>query len=403
MKIIILGLREKTTGDYYIFDPDLKRKKHTKVNFGEKVKIETLAPYPFSYYSSISFLYADNEDEFEKCYLEVESNLSKSEFNGMDSSGIVYYQFDNREVTPLREYKNPLQYALETKKRVKGKYQDWEIVTSLVNHPTIDEDESKAMTELLTIASRSYVKKKGRSNYSMDIKLDRNSIQYLPHLLELTKKGVAVKINTTRDYGENWKTVNFSDSFILEILDVWPDLTSDLVYAYPKFNYEFYREHIRGTKRMKPLFNSVYNKELFVNDHWEIDELFRDFFPMLEERLTEQLNYFTDEEKSYVEIFADKDFKVRIEHHSPYDYYCCPDCDGYDLCSVYTEEELEGEDTEIDDRINELAQLISEWDPFITEKSKDLFDFIPEELVIKLKDYDLDNLYSILKLDRTLS
>lgn len=397
MKLVILGLRDKSTGDYYTFDPEINRNKLLKVNFGKKLKIDTLAPYPFSYFSGISFMYSKDKDKYEKCYLEVEGELTKKEFNSMDSSGISYYFFENREITPLREYLRPFQYALEIKKEFKDKYHDWAVVTSLINQPTLDEDEFNAMTKLITIAAHSYKPSRRKQRYSMDIKVDENSIKYLLHLLKLSKEGIWIKLNVARYDEKIWKDTNFSDEELLEIMKAWPELASDLICSLPKFNYNFYKKYIRNTELMDQFFSSVYNIELFVKDGWDIDALFSDRFPYIRAYLLKRLNYESDSDLTLEEIFNDENYQVRIEHTSPLDTYCCSDCDGYDIYDMYTEEELEGEEFEVDDRVNDLTDLIYEWEPYLTSKSKDLFTFIPENLIFRLEENKMYNLISIIK------
>ena len=374
MKLILLGLKEKATGAYFVYDVKGEGK-HTPIALNETKTVAVLSPFPFSNFSSLDTF---NEKRFEKCYLEVDGDLAESEFTSMKSSGIVYFRFANRSVTLLNEFQDIFQYSYDMLKRFGKNLGTYELTTWVMHNETKSEAEYNAMKEILWQA----VKKKENKEYPLDISIDVHTLRYMDVFRELSEKGYRI---TFGRYGTNDRDVfrnhnlTFSDETFFYLLQ-HVSLYDYSFFVHPKFTPAFYETYIKGQAAEADLFYHIEETDLALLQAkgFDIDELYTHFFYKTSQKLCE---HYPEYEGDFLRIFSDPDLAPYTKYVSPMDYYCCEDCDGYDIHERYSEEELAGEEILVDERLDYAQQLIGRWADYLSPKCYPLFDRIPDDVL----------------------
>lgn len=374
MKLIILGLKEKKTGNYFVYDVS-GQKKHTEIGVNETKQIPILSPFPFSNFSSLDTF---NERKFEKCYLEVEGELSENEFSSMKSGGIVYYRFFDREVTLLNDYQDIFQYALQMLKAFGKKLGTHDLTTWVMHNETKNEAEFTAMKQIILNA----VTDQENKAYPLDISVDQYTLVYMDVFREFAAKGRKITFGRygTNDCDVFKKTkTKFSDETFLYLLQN-VRLYDTSYFEHPQFTPAFYEDFIKGTAFEEEFFYDLDEKDLLAlkNKGFDMDVLYAQFYRLT---LNKFNNYFPEYEGDFFRIFSDPDCAPYTKHTSPFDYYCCEDCDGYDIYEMYSEEELEGTEVLVDERLQYAQELIGEWGDFLAEESYSLFEKIPNDVL----------------------
>lgn len=381
MKLVVLGLKEKKSGNYFVYDVT-HQNKHIPLAVNETKTIETLAPFPFSNFSSLDTF---NERMFERCYLEVEGELSESEFSSMKSSGIMYHRFAQREVTLINEYENIFQYSLQMLNKFGKNLGTYDLLTWVIHNETKNEDEYNAMKKIIVKA----VEKKENKDYPLDISLDRYTIVYMDLFRELSEKGYKI---TFGRYGSNDEALfenenlSFSNETFLYILQ-HVRLYHDSFLEHRMFTPDFYEEFIKGKAFEEELFYGIEPKNILAlkEKGFDIDELYQSIFYAKLKTLNRD---FPEYNGDFFQLFTDPDFAPYTKRTSPFDYYCCEDCDGYDIYELYSEEELEGEEIEVDERLEYVQKLIGQWGEFLSSKSVPLFEKVPDDILEKFTNYE---------------
>lgn len=391
MKLVILGLKNKMTGEYKALDVERSRNENTLLRQHTPTKIATLSPFPFEHFSSLTFSGGGEVIGWEPCYLEVEADLDPKKFSSMKSSGIVYHRFENQKVSLIGEFFEPFQYSLSMLKKFKKQLGTYSLTTWVLHNGTGAPGEHEAMIKILESSLER--KTKRGPNYGTDISLADDMLEYLSYLLDKKSAGYLL---TFGQYGSNSVTqmefnkVDLTGNQLLQAYSMINCYGEFSVLKHPNFTYNFYLESIKGSDEEEQFLSSLYDRDIeaLKENHFPIEKLFKDYFVHAKADLIEYLEY-DDDFISIEAHFADKDYLGRQESHSPYDYYCCEDCDGYDIHSMYTDEELEPTITYIDDRVDGLVEKIESWIPYLTKQSKPLFDFIPEDMYPKFKESGL--------------
>lgn len=390
MRLIILGVKNKITGEYKALNVENNKNADTVLCTESPTELSTLSPFPFEYFSSIT----DDKDmknweEF--CYLEVDGELTDDEFKSMKSSGIMYHRFKNRKVKLIGEFHEPFQYSLEMLNKFKEKLGTYDLTTWVIHNGTGTPGEHEAMLEIINASLKKETA--NGENYGTDISLENKMLEFLPYLLKRKLEGYLISFGR---YGRNSLTQAPFDKLDLtndELFAAYESITSPRIFSvleHPKFNYQFYLESIKGTEREEQFLSSLDKDDLKIlkDNGFPIEDLFRDYFVFAKANLIELFGY----DENFVSIetyFADENYELREESNSPYDYYCCEDCDGYNIHEIYTDEELEPDVTYIDDRVEELLSKIHQWIPYLTIESNVLFDFIPENMYSQFEESGL--------------
>lgn len=380
MELIILGLKRKSDGKYLVYD--VEGKNSVEISIGETKKINTLDPFPFSNFSSL-----DDErislEKYCKCYLKVEADLSEKEYHSMKSSGIMYHRFSNRNITFLEEFEDIFQHTLSEFKKFDGQLSTYDLTTWVIHNETKNENEYEAMKQIIFEAVKN---KKKNKEYPLDITLDKYTATYAQYFRELSEQGYYITFGRyggrPRHRNDLKDCVFDADTFIYLLQKLY--IYNPALLHHPMFTKEFYIEHILGQKIEKDIIVDLYDE--FVDEFAKKDMPMEEIYPsvlnfVLEESTPEWYEY-----DSWESMFSDLEFSVKVEHTSPMDYYCCEDCDGYDIYEMYTDEELEGEYYEVDDRRNLLNKMLHKWENYLTDRSYHLFDFISTDVLKLYKD-----------------
>lgn len=377
MEVVLLGVKEIKSGKTYLYNVEWNRNnqqnKFIEFAFKKNFLLQTVSPYPFENYSSLDEI---DETIYEKTLFNVEAKITQEEFDSMKSSGIAYHRFKKRMCRVLSENVEPFQYALDMYKLFGKQLGTYDLTTWVIHQPTRSTSEQLAMEEILTIAS------KNAKKYDLDLSIDKYIIPYFDKFEELISEGYNLTFGRHGkiEIDDNFEKIsNKQLSFLICMERI---LIRDII----KFNsFTSKRYDLLSDKAKKSFLSCLYDdelKSLRKKGNFDIDNLFKDHLNyQLSDDYFKNYTYFNDdsEEVVYTDIFNfinDENISPYKEHHSPWDYYCCEDCSGYWIGDVYSDEELEGYDLIVDDRLNLLMDLIKNWIPHIEHKSYHLFDKI---------------------------
>lgn len=384
MKVIILGLKAKKTDSYFVYDVTGKNK-HLPIRLNETNVIDVLSPFPFSNFSSLDTF---DENKFEKCYLEVDAELEDDEFFSMKSSGITYHRFKNRKITFLNEYHDIFQYSLKMLNIFGKNLGTYDLLTWAIHNETKNESEFDAMKKIIF----EDVRDKKNKQYPLDISLDIFTITYIDYFRELSEKGYNITFGRygTSDHQlfEN-KNSKFSNEAFLYLLQNVSLYRYSFLY-HPMFSPHFYEEFIKGKTIEEELFCDIKSKHILAlkDKGFDIDNLYLNIFSSTLKKFD---SYFPDYNGDFFKIFSDSNFAPYVKHESPLDYYCCEDCDGYDIYEMYTESELRGVDILVDERLEYIGELIGEWGDFLSPNSYSLFERVPNDILEKFPNHNFFN------------
>lgn len=405
MKLIIMGMKHNTTEQYMALDVESRRNENTLLEVGKEVVLKTLAPFPFQTFNGITFDRREELlDNWSPCYLWVDGQISKDEFDSMDGSGIVYYHFLDRKVTLIEEAKDFIQYTKRIDDTHPG-FRDWDFNHYIVNGPYHSDDEIEASKQIISkrLSKKPTIRNKknpSRSDYSRiqdatyDLSLKQGIQPLLSWLLDKSLEGFLISFDR---WGSSDLTNKAIDSTELTNDQYW-ELMRLTGYKYVESKY-FTNESYQALKatgfEVGTIGSAIYEDRLEVLKERGIDinSIFMDLFNSKKDYILESLNWTYKEDEherpdatSFEEIFADESYQGQLRHHSPYDYYCCEDCDGYNIHDLYSDEELAGYDEYVDQRLDEVLDPFQDWFPYLSDSTLAVFDFIPTEL-LEHKDY----------------
>lgn len=398
MKLILLGVKKDQ--DYKLLDP--KKKEYTSVDIGESLK-GTVSPFPFEHFSSLSKI----EEGWEHCYLEVEANLTENEFNSMKSSGLIYYRFYDKEIKVLNEFKSPFKYSLDILKKFGDNLGTYNLTTWVIHSGIAKpedanyEEEFESMKEIIDIDLK--------INNKADYSLSDSMIEFLPHLLDNSSKYLV----TFGQYGrvtitqEVFDKINFTKSQLIQALKLinnkeYPlDFMSGIRFNsinHPMIDYDFYLNYIKNSDFKEQFFENLTEVDLQILNEkgFPVENLFIHHFKTIRDNLTSSFEY-DDLFVSLEQYYNSNEYQPEIHYDDPYQYYCCPDCEGWDIYEMYPDGVPEPEEYEIDLRVEMLLGQIDKWVPYLTSKSRDLFNFIPESMYDEFTDSRYLNFYNLLK------
>lgn len=384
MKLVILGT--KRDGQYYIFNSE--NGSNIPINKGESI-VTTLAPFPFENFSSLDKI----TKGFKRCYLEIEADISLDEFNSMRSSGIRYYRFKNKKIEFIKEHIAPFEYSLSMLNKFGDKLGTYDLTTWVIHYGVQPQSkrEVESMKEIINIK----LNKQRQSDFSLTNEL---SI-YLPYLLDKIEEGFHI---TFGRYGRNtisqnkFNEIKLNHKQLITAIQTIDGISRNVngqikIKFSPLLHPEFTKDKLLNLE--DELFNEIidnlYEQDLIaMNDKgFPMGTIFERYFPKLKRNLIENLEY-NDDFESLKQHFSSNSYKPEVTYSSPYDYYCCEDCDGYDILDMYPDGVPEPEEHIIDNRIESLLDEIEKWIPFLTKKNKCLFDFIPEAMYDKIDNPD---------------
>lgn len=277
MEVVILGLKNKTTGEYRVYFPkyysrhadELKTKKdinnrHSSINTHRFTKVPILSPFPYETFSSLSFENQSNTLRmYDPCYLLVEAELTTSEFENMDTSGIMYHRFENRNIKLIREFEKPFQYALNLVNSKINKLPTYDLTTWLIHETAKSPEEHAAMVQILKIAIK---KINNKYTDSLDLSLDEYVFRYLPDLIKIPNYKNCI---TFGRYGSNdispklLKGATISKEVWEFIYPYLNEKQSAAIINNNVFTYEFYLELKNNLDNQMPFNTFMYS----LNDY----------------------------------------------------------------------------------------------------------------------------------------
>lgn len=374
MECVVIGVKCKKNGAIYFLDGDEQIGKQAKI--GEEVVLEKLKPFPFYDFSEKDAIF--DTEKYKKVFLKVDAEISKEENENMNSSAIRYYHFENRRVKLIGLEENIFQYALDEFKKRKGKLYASRLTECVIHNETKNEKEKEAMKSIIL---RSF-----EGNFEeLDISLDRYTMEYIEWFQELERRGYEI---TYGRYGRNsdelseYEQKEFSDETFVYMLK--KTNLGQILTKHKKMTKDFYVKNIEGKEFEYEILKGFYEDEIRVlkEKGLNIDKM----YGLIYEQRKRWLDY--GDYETLEEMMQDKDYEPYTRHESPMDYYCCEDCDGYDIRELYTDEELEGVDVIVDDRVEVMMELLDTWGEFLSEESKEKFAFVPKEVIDKLGRFE---------------
>ena len=393
MELIILGLKNKKTGAYKVFNVELghhRQKslpKHMDVEIGKEYTIKQLAPFPFENFSGISFDYQEEIlESWDPCYLRVDAELTQDEFDSMKHNGICYYRFKNRKITILSEFTDIFQYTREMIDYFGEQLGTYDATTWIIHSKITSDKERKAMESIIKEASR--------DRHGLDITFDLFTAQYLDLFRELSNHGREITFG--RYGGDNCSQ---EDLDTLEMnLDRWMyGLKNISMYhahwiEHPFFTQAVYDEirdkHPEDFKQFLQTivsYDSDKSIPLALSKRLNMDGLFKDLLSVYLNDWRHKVDEFfwddeTDPEHPLAGVHTLEDFFAMdypLEHviYDPYEYYCCEDCDG-PLPEDWQDDITE---SDVDKRLGFILSIILPWDKYITNHGREALPFISDE------------------------
>lgn len=368
-EIVILGLKDKETGELRVYDVDNnqgRRNKHLPVQIGGNYILPIVAPYPFQHFSSLDAS-ADYWSKYDKAYLKVESNISEEEYQGMRGSGIVYYRFKNRGTTILSEVQNPFEIAFNYYKEFGDSLGTHDLTTWVIHDIIRSPKEREFGVKILWEG----IEKTSNRGYTLDISLDKYTLNYLDELIKMVDSKYPItfgrhgKIDITEDM------LNEFDLDMKTIIKLNRKIRGQVVLKHKNFKkgktMSSEEEHNLYLRLIEEL--PIYGDTVKLLDQrgFDVDKIFKLHF---EKKMEVVLKYEEDEEgnkyKTYYDYLNDSRIKNYEYKTSPYDYYCCEDCEGFDIHDMYTEEELEGSTYIRNERADCIVEAITDYVGVIT-------------------------------------
>lgn len=368
MKLVVLGLKHKEDGSLHVYDTISRKQAHVPVDIGDTIPACPVSPFPFSHFSSLDYS-KGFLDTYLPTYLLVEADVTEDELNGMSSGSIVTYQFDSRTVTVLSESDTPFAYALEQLGVHGDRLGTYPLTTWVIHETARSQREFDAMCEILKISIEEHAK----TDYTLDLSLDTHVLGYLDFLGTFPDESY-----TFGRYGRNVLTkediqsVPISDDALLMLIEK-TNLLSVLVH-HPRFDVSFYQTYIQTDQTLEEAFlRGLYRDECAAlsSISFDMDVLFERFYMYW--MSTGRPDY--SEHDDRLAFVSDDTYKPVKQTYNPYEYYCCSDCDGYDL-----DADDQPYDYYVDEQVDCLTALVSDWDNYLTARSLPLFDAWDEKI-----------------------
>lgn len=381
MEVVLLGVKEIKTGKSYLYDVrSYENDKLTLIEFefNKKIHLDVIGIYPFEKFTR--FVEID-ESIYERTTLMAEVNITKLQYAKLKDDREKHYRFENKPCTILRECDTPFQYSLNMLKRFNKRIYIYQLIHSNLSMETKSEKEQLAMCKILNI----YFKK----NKHLSVNLDDKIIPYLDKFKDLNDKGYKIDYDSNHSYVSTEKLNHINESQLKYLLFDTTIYLSNLI-KIDTFTMDFYLSLNNELKKdLMYNFNDGRILEILTKDKkFNIDKLFEDYVYFRENsyEFLDELDYYIsqNENATIFDYINDESIKSEMLHYSPLDYYCCEDCDGYDIYEEYTDEELEGEYYYKNYRIDILSYFFGEWKDYISPESF--------SLVNKVRTDQLNNL-----------
>lgn len=368
MKLVVLGLKNKQDGSLHLYDVVSRRKNGIPVLVGDVLDKGPVAPFPFEIFSSLDY----KEPIFkthEPTYLLVNASLTTDEWESMRSGAQYSYHFDDKRIEVLAEFDTPFRYALEQLTEHGEHLGTYNLTTWLIHEAAKTDDEFEAMCAIIDAAMAHYAEKP----YNLDLSLDKHVLTYLDHLLTFPRDSY-----TFGQYGYNELTIDevkradLSDEGLLALLEK-TRLAHALVH-HPHFDKGFYQRHIEPSPTLEAHLISYLDAEDLVQWQaigFDMDYLFERYYQLA---MTEPM-YENDAYRNVNELVRDTQYTPLTKTHDPYEYYCCADCEGYEI-----DVDDDSYDYKVDEQVEALADLLHHWEGYLTKRSAPLFDNWSEDI-----------------------
>ena len=363
---IILGLKDKD-GNLYSYTNSLSKVSIEKVEINMETEITKFSVFPYDVFSSLD---DEHVSKYTKTYLKVTliDKLSKKELKDLKSSGIMYYQFGKRIIKVIEEYLTPFQYALNLSKDKRRNLSTYSLTTWLIHEYPKSDEEFEAMKEILNIALNSLKHK----NSFLDFSLDKYVLKYVEFLRNHNKGD---KVSFGR-YGR----VFITKEDIIRADKLGELSVDDVAYIVGKVFYTtplYYHSKLttdmvidmasKDENALYSLIMHIEKKEIneISSLGFDIDKLFSVYYS---HKFGNRSDCYYGNYESVDELVSDSNYELYTETFDPYEFYCCSDCDGYEL----DDDDVEY-DRQVDQQVEIFRELIVNWEEHLTDKSKCLF------------------------------
>lgn len=392
MELVILGLKHKQTDEYLIYDVNNNQGRnpnHIKVEFGKVYKLPIISPYPFSHFSTLDED-AEYWKDYDKSYLLVDSEVSEEEYKSMKSSGVVYHRFKNRDTKIKSEFDKPLQYSLNKLEEFGEQLGTYDLTTWVIHERLISNKEFEYGKKILLAG----LEDNNSRGYELDISLDDYLLPYLPMLLMKISEGYKITFGRHGRTEINKELLNNLNLSVDDILMLYNKTTGIEILKHKNLKKEINK--LTGEEEDK-LYIKLLDKVVIFKDTLDllkslgvnISKLFKlSYVNHLSQEL-KYLNYGEDNPYKTIEDYLnDKSIKNYKEVHNHYDYYCCYDCDGYELGE---EDEEESETITIrNNRADVVIDGVERFYPYLTEEDKLVYTQIKDKEIVKLIEDSLN-------------
>lgn len=363
---IILGLKDKDD-NLYLYESSLSKTTIAPVKINDSIR-STFSVFPFNVFSSL-----DNDKivGYERIYLKVRliDKLSLEQIKNLRESGLTYYRFPDREMIILGEFNEPFQYSLEMLKSKPGNLTTYNLTTWLIHEEARDSAEFKAMECILDIA----LNQKAITEYPLDLSLDRHVLKYLPLLanhkhcdsVTFGKYG-SLKIDEADiKRGDKEGFIKSNElSFLIDKLGL-----EYYLFYHSEFSTDFIVNYLSLNKNnaYKTQYLEKFEVKELSNVGIDMDKLFTFHY----NTTTKLINHAREYGKVFTldELMSDESYEPLMRVSDPYEYYCCPDCDGYEL----EDDELESYEYEEDQQVQTLHIFVGSWKDYLTDISSHYF------------------------------
>lgn len=381
---IILGLKDEE-GNLYSYSNSGGSKEIMKVTLGENAIISEFSVFPFDTFTTLD---DEKTGDYKRTYLRVKlkNNLSTNQIDSLCTNGIIYYKFGEREVKIVDEFTKPFEYALAVHKDIPDRFGVYNAMTWLIHEKPFSEKEELFMKLLIDSAIKYYDNYESKYTFGgmrLSLTPSREMLRYVSHIRdsEYDKKvdieGYYRKGLMGRDIFRMAKANKFTleDAFFMisKANNIFPYL------HHPEMTASKLRDAIENENVLEDsslLYRDEYLKDLSETD-FDMVELFEIYYDFIMKESHAE-HYLTNSH-----LVEDYNYIPTEEEYNPYEYYCCPDCDGYQI----DWDEFEISYFTKDEQVEFLHTLLRPWIGIIDSKSLYLFkNWAPEIFTRALKE-----------------
>lgn len=210
-EVILLGYKSNENGGLFLYNTEIKQ--GHKVSLGDTINF-LLDPYPYAQFTTLD-TELDIFKENTPCFIKANADITDEEFNNMNTTGIMYHRFKDRDIQIISEFTQPMKYAWEmyqSKYKSLGEYQ----IVNKISHRFVNSElELDYLKKLIEFSFKKYSK----TNYNIDTLMDSNTIK-LSEFFFLMQEKYNVRFTFENSYKDKdmLKSINLNIDYLKALI-----------------------------------------------------------------------------------------------------------------------------------------------------------------------------------------